>query len=195
MLRISILALAFYLAQACSTAPKKEKELELVPDDTVRVVGLGIHEVSDLDTAASIVSSFWKCPAVVRGSVPASPDMYRDSALMDYEVLYSLRKSARFLYITDEPLFSDTVELRGAALVWCNNMVVRGDLSFMRGTIIHEMGHLHGLEHCANLACVMAVDNDEYDTGDLCAVCRKMVSLGKAASVAECSVSVFRRGK
>ena len=194
MFRISFLAI-FYLAFACSTAKKKEKELELVPDDTVRVVGLGIHDLSDLDTAAAVVSGFWGCPSVVRGSVHTSPDMYRDSVLMDYEVLYSLRKSGRFLYITDEPLFSDTIELRGAALVWCNNMVVRGDLSFMRGTIIHEMGHLRGLEHCSNLACVMAVDNDEYDTGDLCAPCRKMVSLGMAASVAECSVSVFGRRK
>jgi predicted Zn-dependent protease len=57
--------------------------------------------------------------------------------------------------------------------------IVRGEKSFLKETIIHELGHTLGLRHCNDLTCIMAVDNDGFDSGTFCDKCSRQIGFNK----------------
>jgi predicted Zn-dependent protease len=62
--------------------------------------------------------------------------------------------------------------LRGLSFLNGNVAIIRGDKSFLEETTIHEIGHLFGLDHCSDITCIMALNNDEFDSGHFCNSCR-----------------------
>jgi predicted Zn-dependent protease len=53
------------------------------------------------------------------------------------------------------------------------NIIVRTNNGFFQETFIHELGHLLGLNHCDDLSCIMATNNDDYDSGNFCKKCKR----------------------
>ena len=63
-------------------------------------------------------------------------------------------------------------DLRGAT--YRNADVVIIELNkFNKKTVLHEIGHTLGLDHCDNLNCLMSIHNDDYEVKDFCNNCKK----------------------
>jgi len=88
----------------------------------------------------------------------------------------SFEPSNRVLFITNKKMYSSNVYCRGYTLLNGKVIVVKNDYEFMEKTIIHELGHTYGLEHCENKTCVMGIYNDNYDTGKLCVKCKTNIN-------------------
>jgi predicted Zn-dependent protease len=84
--------------------------------------------------------------------------------------------SVKTLYITEKNIEENETDLRGYTTLYGNTIVVKGKKSIMKETIVHEIGHTLGLYHCDDLTCVMAINNDEYDSGDFCNNCKNKLN-------------------
>lgn len=157
--------------------PSEPSVVNVIPkNDTIYIRGLGKYQEPDLEFASKTIKDFYGYPCKIIESVGTTKNMYSDNqSLDDYKTLTILKSNNTTLYITDEFVKQDSQELRGSSLMSTNNIIVRGDTSFMKSTIIHELGHLLYLEHCDDLTCVMALNNDEYDSGDFCMKCKKII--------------------
>ena len=86
-----------------------------------------------------------------------------------------MKTSKKTIYITEQKLWNNKHYLRGYAFLGGNVAIIRGVKSFLKETIIHEIGHLFGLNHCDDKTCIMGVDNDAYDSGDFCNKCKNQL--------------------
>jgi len=156
-------------------------------NDTVYISGLGKYDDSDLEFAAKTIKDFYGYPCKIIDKVKTNKEMYvyKGKGLDDMVTLTKLWTdnivsdisfNKTMLYITDEVISQGNMGLRGTSLINYKNAIVRGGDPFMKLTIIHEMGHLLGLNHCNDLTCVMAIYNDEYDTGNFCIKCKKLIN-------------------
>jgi predicted Zn-dependent protease len=68
------------------------------------------------------------------------------------------------------------MRLRGYTTLYGKSIFVRSNRSFLKETIIHEIGHTLGLDHCDDLTCIMAINNDTYDSGDFCNKCKSKIN-------------------
>jgi hypothetical protein len=172
-------AFLYFIEKKRHTEPPVITEDEIKPkNDTIYIRGLGKYQKSDLKKASKIIKEFYGFPCKIIGSVKTIKYMYSKNgkSLDDYKTLSYLKSDSTILYVTDEKITQGSLDLRGAALPLSNNIIVVGDMSFMKSTLIHEIGHLLGLDHCNDLTCVMALNNDEYDSGDFCGKCKKIIN-------------------
>lgn len=138
---------------------------------------LGDIDNGDLDYAAKVVKDFYGYKVKFDDKVNIDNSMYNESGeLQSVNTCFALNSTEKTLYITDRKLYSvEGTLLRGTAHVNNKEIIVRGDRSFMKETIIHEIGHTLGLGHCDDLTCVMATHNDAYDSGDFCNKCKNKI--------------------
>lgn len=151
-------------------------------NETVGVSVIGIVDASDIDDAIEIIESFygWKC--IVEYGKSITPDILYNGSndVLDGEAIIQKYSSQnKIVYLIDKKLWGKGGYLRGIAAVNGGTVVVRGEKSFMRETIIHELGHTLGLRHCSDLTCIMAVDNDEFDSGTFCDKCSRQIGFIK----------------
>jgi hypothetical protein len=148
-------------------------------NNQIIIKSLGVVDDGDLEFAANIVRDFYKWNIVFESGVNIDISMLnKDGHLQTINTFDELIKtnSERTLFITDKLLYDhNDVLLRGAAF-GDYLVVVRGEKRFMEETIIHEIGHLLGLDHCDNLSCIMAINNDDWETGDFCKECMNKIN-------------------
>lgn len=151
---------------------------EVVNDKTVWVVRpLGNVDEGDLDFASNIIREFYGVDVIIKSKVDINGRMLgKNGELESTNTCLELKSNEKTIYITERLLYDyNGNSLRGAAKLNGSTVVVRGDRSFMKETIIHEIGHTFGLDHCNDLTCVMAINNDAWDSGDFCNKCKKQI--------------------
>lgn len=166
---------------------KKEKivtNIDKVSKPTIKngqiiIKPLGNIDDGDLEYASKVINDFYEWEVIFDSKKEIKPSMLNNNGdLLTTRTFEELIRESddRIIYITDKLLYDHNgTKLRGAAFS-DNIVVVRGDKSFMKETIIHEVGHLLGLNHCNDLTCVMAINNDDYDSGDFCNKCKLKIN-------------------
>lgn len=164
--------------QTNNQIPIKEKTKQYQPKDIIHIKALGNVEYNDLTDAKNIIEETYQFNCIISGEEPITEDLYISGTRDIINAESCLKKFSsqnRVVYIVDKRLWASGDYLRGFATTGGGFVIVRGEKSFLRETLIHEIGHNLGIEHCSDLTCIMAVKNDRYDTGDFCQNCKKQI--------------------
>ena len=164
---------------------QKEKNLSMdypsLPDESnpILLVGLGEFSKEDLRKSKEILNEVFQLEAKISSPKNTKNSLYHlhSDTLVAEKILNELKVgSSKVIYITSEPLVSKSSEkLRGMTHLGGNVVVVRGG-EHLRETLIHEIGHTYGLNHCEDLTCIMAIHNDDMDSGEFCRKCKKKLN-------------------
>lgn len=146
-------------------------------DSEITLVPLGYVNQSLMEFAKKSIEEFW-------GISPDFGEEYQISSLIlsngdtldAWKCVGNLPSKNKTIYLTTNPLYTNGVKLRGYTTLWGKVIIVRADSSFLKETLTHEIGHTFGLDHCKDLYCIMAINNDEYDTGDFCNDCKNKMN-------------------
>jgi len=142
--------------------------------DTFFIRPYGNVDESDLIDAIQIIKEEFNFTCVVQPMIPIDESLIITNSkniLEAHQTLKSLKVNKKTLYITENKLWTNKIYLRGYSFLNGNVMIVQGDKNFLRETIIHEIGHIFGLDHCGDKTCIMAVLNDAFDSGRFCNRC------------------------
>lgn len=155
-------------------------EKTVFPNKTIVIKTLGNVDNSDVTDAIQIINDFYGFNCVIGGNEPITDEMYIKGATHIVNADVCLNKffsQNNVLYLIDKELWARGQYLRGYAATNGGTAIVRGEKSFLKETIIHELGHTLGLDHCSDLTCIMATENDIYDSGDFCNKCKSKLNI------------------
>lgn len=153
----------------------KTRNQEKLPKYHIVVRALGEVDQTILEYATNIIKEFFEFDCSIGYPERISSDMYFNENSKELDADRCIGKldnqTLKTVFLCDLPLKIQESELRGYAVRHGKTMLVTANYSFLRETLIHEIGHSLGLVHCSDLTCVMAVSNDEYDSGTFCNLC------------------------
>jgi hypothetical protein len=94
------------------------------------------------------------------------------------ECLFAMQQSnERGIFITRQNINYNDLAVRGLTRSHGQVILLKSNPHFDK-TLIHEIGHTFGLEHCNNLSCVMAIYNDDEGTRKFCEKCVNQIPDG-----------------
>lgn len=146
---------------------------------TMVIRGLGDMDNSDLQYASQVVQDFFGYNCIVTDNLDIPNNIYQDNgntidarkAITEFST-----NNVNTLFLTYKGLNENDMRLRGYTTLYGKSIFVRSNRSFLKETIIHEIGHTLGLDHCDDLTCIMAINNDAYDSGDFCNNCKSKIN-------------------
>ena len=154
----------------------KHNEIQKHTEDKNKVIlkNLGQIDEGDIEMASDIIREFGLNPIIESGiSVPNS--IVIDDYIDARKFIQFSNDQIKTIYLTELKLREDSLDLRGYTTLWGNSVVVRAKRDFLEETIKHELGHTFGLNHCSDRTCIMAINNDEWESGQFCDECKKMI--------------------
>jgi predicted Zn-dependent protease len=169
-----------YDEESYDESSEEVEEESKFKSEHIKIVPLGNVDYSDLSDAVTIIKDFYGYSACVKPKMSITEDMYIQGTdkILDADVcIDKLNANKKTIYIVDKKLWSNGDYLRGYATRGGNTVIVRGEKSFLKETIIHELGHTLGLGHCTDKTCIMATENDAYDSGDFCNKCKSKLNI------------------
>jgi hypothetical protein len=142
------------------------------------IMPLGEVDEYDLNYASEVISGFFGYQCIISEGINIPETIYGNENEIDAGKLIEEFKYNQntTIYLTEEKLRTDNNDLRGYTTLYGKTIVVRSKKEFMRETLIHEIGHTLGLDHCNDMTCVMAINNDAEDSGDFCKKCTKSIN-------------------
>lgn len=142
--------------------------------NNVVLKNLGQIDDGDIEMASDIIREFGLNPIIEPGiSVPHS--IVIDDYIDARKFIQFSDDKVKTIYLTEWDLKEDSLALRGYTTLWGKSVVVRAKRDFLEETIKHELGHTFGLNHCSDRTCIMAINNDQWESGQFCDECKKMI--------------------
>ena len=147
-------------------------------ENGITIYGLGEVSREDKSYAGKIIKSFFGYDYKISSNLPLKENYFFEGSdkLNGEYCLHQGIQKRNCLVLTHELLYQNEKRLRGISLAGKGVFIVRAKREFMRETLIHEIGHILGLDHCEKKYCVMALKNDEEDSGDFCSFCKIKIS-------------------
>lgn len=154
-----------------------------------KIVCLGEVGISDIqDTIVEVIQIF-KSQGIsltfeYQGKVESIDEyMINDdngipTEIMDNQkFLQSFSDDKSVVFLTNKRLYDSNIRgyVRGYSTGF--NVISRIDGGIFKETLVHELGHILGLSHCDDLSCVMAINNDDYDSGLFCTKCKNSLNI------------------
>ncbi|MFN5181945.1 MAG: hypothetical protein ACK5D5_02845 [Bacteroidota bacterium] len=142
--------------------------------NVIYVRALGQIDSGDIEFAEEVIRDFFNYKVYLLPPIPLSEEMYNKDGYMDSSnALLAIKEDRKIINVIDKEVYQEGKLLRGVASGDEKTIIIRGEKRFMKETIIHEIGHTLGLDHCDDLSCVMALNNDQFDSGRFCSNCKQ----------------------
>ena len=142
------------------------------------VRGLGNYNPDSLNSIVNYIEKFYGYNCQIMSPVSTTPDMYVPSTTsLDAARTITVLKGTKIktLYVTSENLVDRHLDLRGATYQNADVIIVELN-DYNKKTVLHEIGHTLGLEHCDNKNCLMSIYNDDHVVKDFCSICKKKIN-------------------
>jgi predicted Zn-dependent protease len=137
---------------------------------------LGDVSQSDLQYAAKVIYDFYGYRCNIKSKIPLTEEMGIEGTtqiINGKNTISELKEYKKTIFIVNKKIWWKE-ELRG--LTNGSIILASNDRKIIKETLIHEIGHTLNLYHCNDLTCIMAIHNDEYDSGDFCKKCKNLLN-------------------
>jgi hypothetical protein len=154
--------------------PKSDISVE---DQVIYISGLGDFNQSDLEVASKEVTKVFGIKCEIIDPVKTTSELYitNTNRLDENKCMTSLNPKNKTVYVTNESL-SDK-NRSGAAKKNGKFIIISNTSNNVGKTVLHELGHTLGMDHCDNNKCVMATRNRMTCNGKFCNDCKLKLKL------------------
>lgn len=150
------------------------------PNDKVIIVGLNNVDRSRLALAERVIKNFYGFKTEIKPyNQQIDSKFYTDNTKRVINCdpfVRSVSSNDRIVFVTNETMRGNVSPIVKGYTTVKGNVIIVTSTDEMKETLIHEIGHTFGLLHCGTLSCVMAIDNDQYETGKFCSNCQNSIN-------------------
>jgi predicted Zn-dependent protease len=148
-----------------------------VEDQVIYISGLGDFNQSDLETASKEITKVFGLKCEIIDPVKTTSELYvtNTNRLDENKCMTSLNPKNKTVYVTNESLSSKN--RAGAAKKNGKFIIISNTSNNVGKTVLHELGHTLGMDHCDNNKCVMATHNRMTCNGEFCNNCKTKLKL------------------
>ena len=148
-----------------------------VKDQVIYISGLGDFNQSDLETASKEITDVFGFKCEIIDPTSTYKELYTSDNKIDVTSCGQLlNHTNKTVYITNEYIYQDEI-VSGAAISNGNFVIVSNNFNSFKKTVLHELGHTFGMDHCNNDKCVMATRNIMTCNGKFCNNCKLKLGL------------------
>jgi hypothetical protein len=148
-------------------------------DKSINLVGLNYHSESDMQKLKKTIEDFYGYDCVITNPVNTEENqLVVDCGLVQQEfgntTSFDYDGGDITIYVSNSDLVADGKNVKGVC--YGNEIYIESDPENVKITVIHELAHSFGLEHCEN-QCIMntyTLKNWNYssDTPHFCESCK-----------------------